>query len=742
MKISLEDLEINIDGTHCKFDIIHRRLGIGIKGAGCAYQLGDAMIEPDQLTPESESETKTGGWIKYTSKTGGACKLSFDGLDGGVMVQLAVESKGNLGDIAPMVVEGEDSGIELGGDVHKWRLLRMGYQSWSPSGSMGILDAEPYPPMGLLAQAAFHPRPTLRPARGRHHLDWATVIFNPENSKCILIGFLSARRYLSSIEMEVQGGNVDHIELRASSDAELTPPRGDETARSSEKLWIAFGDDPHALWERYLDLAGREMNARIPKKTPVGWCSWYHYFAKVNEKDVRDNLDRLAAVRDELGVDLVQLDDGYCKPGDWFDWNEKFPSGPKSLAGSISEKGFTPGLWLAPFICTRASKLYREKPDLLLKNERGKPILCSLNPMWKGVAYYALDMTNPAAVEHVRKMMTTVREWGFRYVKIDFVFAAALRGNRYDPAATGAEAYRAGVQAIRDALGDDVFLLGCGAPILPSVGLVDAMRISADVAPKWRDPMLRMFTRAPFEPACENAIHGTMCRAAMHRRLWLNDPDCLLVRKDRSKLSLDEVRSLATVMFLSGGMIVLSDNMAELDPDRWEIVRQVSPLLDRRARTVDLFDKSNPAVFHVAVQNSDRHLVALINWGDKPAQLAALFDPMGIKGPHHAFEFWSEKYLGVVKDKIGPLNLAAHGCAFVSLVPADDKPRLLSASFHLGQGAMGVARERIVDGKFEIEFALKGQRKGRLYVIVPGESAPRRVEADFKDSAKVTVPTK
>ena len=41
-------------------------------------------------------------------------------------------------------------------------------------------------------------------------------------------------------------------------------------------------------------------------------------------------------------------------------------------------------------------------------------------------------------------------------------------------------AYRAGLALVRDAVGPDVYLVGCGAPILPSVGLVDAMRVSPD----------------------------------------------------------------------------------------------------------------------------------------------------------------------------------------------------------------------------------------------------------------------
>jgi len=568
------------------------------------------------------------------------------------------------------------------------------------------------------------------------------VIYNPSNGSSVLIGFLSARRYQSLIELEVAGGMKDRLEVRAYNDAEMTPPRGEERERSSEKLWVAMGDDPHELWERYLDLVGREMGARVPEKSPVGWCSWYHYFTNVTENDLRENLAQVANRKNEIDIDIVQLDDGYCIPGDWLDINRKFPSGLESIASSISGEGFTPGLWVAPFICTRGSKTYKERSDLLLKNDRLKPVLAGLNPVWSGVAYYALDLTKPDTVEWVEEVMTNAREKGFGFVKIDFVYAALLRGVRHDPTATGVEAYLAGLEAIRRGLGDDVILLGCGAPMLPSVGYVDAMRISADVAPKWRDAALNVITRAPVGPACENAVHGTVCRAAMHRKLWVNDPDCLMVRKKKNKLSLDEVRTLATVIFLSGGMTLISDNMSLLDEDRWDILRSAMPLMGTEARPVDLFDELNPCVFHLDVPGSDRRLVALINWSDKPAQMNLKLDQIGIDAPHHVFEYWTRRYMGVSENNVGPVSLPPHGCAFFTLAPVGDKPRLLSLTFHMGQGAIGVKSEEVVEEGLKIKFELKGHREGRVYIISPQDSRPQSVKLDFTDAGELIAPLK
>ena len=49
---------------------------------------------------------------------------------------------------------------------------------------------------------------------------------------------------------------------------------------------------------------------------------------------------------------------------------------------------------------------------------------------------------------------------------------------------SSAPAYRSGIELIREAIGEDAYLLGCGAPLLPSSGLFDAMRVSPDTAPQ------------------------------------------------------------------------------------------------------------------------------------------------------------------------------------------------------------------------------------------------------------------
>ena len=97
---------------------------------------------------------------------------------------------------------------------------------------------------------------------------------------------------------------------------------------------------------------------------------------------------------------------------------------------------------------------------------------------------YALDTTHPAAQQYLRQTYTTlVREWGVRFIKLDFMDSSAIEGFEVPPRNTTAlEALRMGLEVIRDAVGNDVILDKDGSPMLTPVGLVHTGRISADTS--------------------------------------------------------------------------------------------------------------------------------------------------------------------------------------------------------------------------------------------------------------------
>lgn len=278
---------------------------------------------------------------------------------------------------------------------------------------------------------------------------------------------------------------------------------------------VAYGSDASVFAEYSLKLG--EIFGRIEKKpAPRVWCSWYSLYTTIDERS-------LAKVFRDLGdlpFDVLQVDDGWqLAIGDW-EPNSKFPSGLSALAAQIRATGRSAGLWLAPLIATRSSRLFREHEEWFLKDDRGRFVSAGFN--W-GQLLHALDTTHPGVLEWLAALMRKVRAWGFDYLKLDFLSAGALPGRRYEniPRET---AYRQGLQVIRAASGQDAYILASIAPILPTIGLCDALRIGPDVAGHWESQREAVLLFNHTTPGLRNAI-----RTSVHR-LWLDqlvqlDPD-------------------------------------------------------------------------------------------------------------------------------------------------------------------------------------------------------------------------
>jgi alpha-galactosidase len=199
-----------------------------------------------------------------------------------------------------------------------------------------------------------------------------------------------------------------------------------------------------------------------------------------------------------------------------------------------------------------------------------------------------LDTSHPEVLANLERLAADLVERGYRYLKLDFTYAAGLDGVFHDPTMTPAERVRAGFDAIRRGAGDDTFILGCGAPLGATVGAVDGMRIGPDVAPWW-EPQADQWRPPGYvgaEPATRSAWHATLARSFQHRRLWLNDPDCLMLRTTATRMAPATVERWARAVAASGGMAIVSDDLALLGADARRLldeVLEVGRAVDRRA---------------------------------------------------------------------------------------------------------------------------------------------------------------
>ena len=271
--------------------------------------------------------------------------------------------------------------------------------------------------------------------------------------------------------------------------------------------WFIARGDESSIFAKYAEELGKRFGKRSDKPTPRVWCSWYSLYTAIDEAILFRVFDELG----DLPFAVLQVDDGWqMSIGDW-EANKKFPSGMNALADKIKSTGRKAGLWLAPLIAVKSSRLFRGHPEWFLRDTNGKFASAGFN--W-GEQLYALDATHPETIKWLASLMKQVRAWGFDYLKLDFLYAGALPAKRFADMPREA-AYRQALKTMREAMGGDAYFLACGAPILPSLGLCDALRVGPDVSDKWEDARDATFLYNFTTPGARNAVRTTVSR------LWL-----------------------------------------------------------------------------------------------------------------------------------------------------------------------------------------------------------------------------
>jgi alpha-galactosidase len=448
----------------------------------------------------------------------------------------------------------------------------------------------------------------------------AVLVLPGRSPTALLVGALRLDRFFVDVEVE-----VDHDERQLWTLSLVFELEATELAPGAElelpAVRLMTGRDPWELMAAWADEVGRAMGARVPGHVPTGWCSWYFFYNRVSEADVLANLAEME--RSHHPAEVVQIDDGFqSATGDWLAPNERFPGGMRALADRIRAAGFTPGLWLAPLVLHESSATLREQPELALRRRDGERYWVDT---WLGRCA-VVDCTLPGTEAWLRRVVrTAVREWGYTYLKLDALAFAALPADlvRYARPTTGPAHLRRGLEIIREEAGDQTFILGCTCHFGSAIGVVDAMRVGPDVKALWED--------GP-RPSVRHAMRMTLQRNWMHRRWWINDPDCLIVREHDTTLSEAEVRFLCTGIALSGGMVVASDDLPRLSPARRELALALFPPIGVAARPLDPADGPVPSVWWT--DRGEESLLGLLNWSEYPR----VFE---LRAAENAVDFWT-----------------------------------------------------------------------------------------------------
>ena len=506
-----------------------------------------------------------------------------------------------------LINQSHGAGIKLDEELPSnlaYVIYQHGYQSWSSTGMQNSRGRDTFARFAWKHDMDENPEVRGRSIFGRP-LPWYSLPARGFYHSDTFLGFETIEARRAAVFFGVEGPGQQFVRFRVQLEADT------DVVRELGVIWDFNGQlfDAHSIVAltpvysviskakedgsrpamRLADLMDREMKQiaasfdtpRHAREVYAGWCSWYHYYTKIDQQIIRANLRK--SVEMGLGLNVFQIDDGYQQNiGDWQPRRDRFPDGMRVLAEEIKRNRMMPGIWLAPFIARPDSELLRHYPELVLK-KNGKPVNALYNPLWGGWTR-CLDVTHPKFEEWIESVIfRMVAEWGYQYLKLDFLFAAAFRGDHHDPRTSGLVRVRNALKLIRKVAGKKTVLVGCGCPLLPGMGIVDIQRIGMDTNEVWNDPLIARLLRDRNFPTGRNAMQNTITRAMFHRRFWNNDPDCLLFRQDKTSLNERQIMLMASVVCLSGGMMFISDELGLVQGRGREILTRSLELFRRCA---------------------------------------------------------------------------------------------------------------------------------------------------------------
>jgi len=363
---------------------------------------------------------------------------------------------------------------------------------------------------------------------------------------------------------------------------------------------------------------------------PGGYCSWYNHYTNIDEKTILSDLDGLLQTDNLIALRYLkkglpavfQIDDGWeLAVGDWEIDSAKFPRALKYIADRIEAAALIPGLWLAPFLLTRRSRLFRERPEWLL-SERGKPVEAGWNPNWDGV-FYCLDLSRDDVTEYLHSLMNRViDDWGFRYIKLDFIYAGFLSGENNRGKA--AECYERAVALLtertRNAAGLPLVYLGCGLPLGASYRHFPLSRIGTDTKESWDWPIAK-FIRHEGRPSALLSLRETISRSFMNGTVYINDPDVVFLRSENCALNEAEKECIALVNFLFAGQVMCSDNFSALCKTDLSLIKRIHYLYD--GLEGDEYGATTLEKDVFLLESRSGKISGLINLKDKPFRLPA-----------------------------------------------------------------------------------------------------------------------
>jgi signal transduction histidine kinase len=436
---------------------------------------------------------------------------------------------------------------------------------------------------------------------------------------------------------------------------------------------VVLAEPPEQAVARWAEWVGKTHGARTSKGALSGWNSWNFLKHKEPGKEVLAVVDAVRRSGGRLRPDVIEEECVEQSAQEVLDapW---LPEVVRSVGGI----GARFGLRLA----------FEQAPN---SAATGTP----------------LDIADVTAT--VRRAV----QRGCRYLKISWPPAAK-------PAAgekrTAFEIQRADWLAIREAAGEDTYLLFCGVGALPDravVGCVDASRIGPDALRR----------------TLPSIINDVRPFAQLNGRWFAVDDDVFYLAAEAEGLVVAGgplvVRAWRSRVGLSCGAAITADPWyRDGFREHWLSAEVLTPPATEHTEVLGFGTSENWSglIGHVRREWGDSTVALVWNVGMK-GQTAGKVDfaaaGMDPARRYAVWSFWDNQFLGVVKGSWTTpvlIEAASQHLCFTDLDRTPDRPVLIGSNLHIYCGAAEIKRVVSTRAAMRIELTDAGARAGDLWV--------------------------
>lgn len=418
---------------------------------------------------------------------------------------------------------------------------------------------------------------------------------------------------------------------------------------------------------------------------PMGWNSYDYYDTTVNEEQVKQNADYMAAHLKSSGWEYIIVDI------EWYSYDagtqrdnhqyipfwkvemdeysrllpcpDRFPSavngqGFKPLADYVHNLGLKFGIHIMRGIPRIAAHMHTKilGTDALANEIANPSSICKWNP-----DMYGVDASRKGAQEYYDSLFQLYAEWGVDYVKCDDICNTNLYENRY----SAREEVEMLYHAIQKCGRSIVLSLSPGPALIEQAWhyekYANMWRITDDFWDTW-PLLLNMFER------CE---------------LWQNHvaegcfPDCDMLplgylgkgfgAERYTNFTKEEQITMMTLWCIFRSPLMLGAELTKLDD--WTLSLLTNPkvlrLITKSAGAKQVMRNEKQAVWFSKDTEEDSYYLALFNLSEEEREVSADLDEMELDGAFTAEELWSGN-ISKVDGKV-KVSIPSHGAHLYKL---------------------------------------------------------------------------